>query len=435
MQSTRELRMTESDTTSTSSAQPNWPLAASDPACSERGLIAGHPRLTNLLVPGAGNLQYLASALHELGALNLFVYSHARSTTPESLGLPKERAINLWPKEYLVRGHLRVTGWRFANMLFPIYHRIWASGVLRYWRPAPVIHVLLWGASRRVLERAGTEGSATLGLVANSHPDVFRRLLAEEADRIGVKHAQSGPGLEPMILEEVARCHHLHVESEFVRRSYAAAGVPAERIHVVRPGKDLRRFYPRLPEEAAAADDQFRVLCVGAISLRKGQLHLLEAWRQLALPKAELTLIGGVVEEIEHLVRPYAGQFRHIIRAEELRPHFVRSSVMVVPSIEDGHAHVVGEALACGIPVITTVNTGAADYIHDGVNGFIVPAASPEALAEKLLALYCDRDLLGALEHGARATIRTVGSWADRARDLADLYRRIAPRGWSSGER
>lgn len=398
-----------------------------------RGNGANGRMLTNLLVPGAGNLQYLATALHRLGVLNLFVYSHARRTTPAFLGLPKERAINLWPKEYLVRGHLMLMGWRFSDALFPFYNALWEQGVFRNWRPAPVVHVLLWGAARNILERAAREGATTLGLVANSHPDLVARLLAEEADRVGVRHEPRRRRFERAVLEEVARCGHLHAESEFVRKSYLAAGFPAGRIHVVRPGKDLTRFYPAMPEERQA-DERLRVLCVGAISLRKGQLHLLEAWRRLGLVNAELTLIGGFFDkEFERRVQPYAGQFHHIVRAKELRSHFVRSSIMVVPSIEDGHAHVVGEALACGVPVITTTNTGAADYLRDGVNGYVVPIASPEAIAEKLLAVYRDRDLLASLREGARATIRTVGSWDDRARDFAALYRRIAPRRRSEG--
>lgn len=386
------------------------------------------PRLANLLVPGAGNLQQLAPHLHELGVLNLFVYSHRRSTTAASLGLPEDRALNLWMKEYLTRGHLKLIGWRHSEQLFPIYNAIWQAGVLRHWRPAPVVHVLLWGAAQRVLERARREGSVTVGLIANSHPLQLQQLLAEEAVRLGIPFERAKDHrLIDAVLGEVARCDHLQAESEFTKRSYIAAGFPAERIHVVRPGKELTRFYPASDAEEQEALSRFRVLCVGAVSLRKGQVHLLEAWRRLHLPNGQLTLIGGINAEVASIVRGYDGEFEHFGRVESLRPYFVRSSVLVVPSIEDGHAHVVGEALACGIPVIATVNTGAADYIRNGVNGYIVPVASPEAIAEKLEALHRDPALLRALREGARATIATVGDWRDRARDFAALYRRIAP--------
>lgn len=385
-------------------------------------------RLVNLIVPGAANLQHLARALHELDALNYFYYSHAWRTTPASISLPAERAINLWSKEYLTRGHLMAIGWRYADTMFPVYHKIFERGVLKYWHSAPVVHALLWGATRRVLARTKREGGTTLGLIANSHPEQLAQLMATEANRIGLPADRTIRQRDRNILEEVALCDHLHAESEFTKKSYIARGFSADRIHVIRPGKDLTRFYPTTEAERPDVNGTFRVLCVGAVSLRKGQVHLLEAWRRLALPDAELTLIGAMNAEIEPYVRPYADLFKHIGRAPELRPHFVRSAVMVIPSIEDGHAHVVGEALACGIPVITTINTGAADYITAGVNGYVVPVASPEAIADKLLELYRDRARLRAMQDAARGTISIVGSWMDRARDFADLYRRIAPK-------
>jgi glycosyltransferase involved in cell wall biosynthesis len=58
---------------------------------------------------------------------------------------------------------------------------------------------------------------------------------------------------------------------------------------------------------------------------------------------------------------------------------------MLFPSVEDGFALVVAEALACGLPVITTPNTGASDLIHPGENGEVVPIRDPQALAQAAL--------------------------------------------------
>lgn len=58
---------------------------------------------------------------------------------------------------------------------------------------------------------------------------------------------------------------------------------------------------------------------------------------------------------------------------------------MLFPSIEDGFAFSVAEALACGVPVITTPNTGASDLIRPGINGEVVPIRDPQALAQAAL--------------------------------------------------
>lgn len=385
--------------------------------------------LTNLLVPGAATLLQLAPCLDECGVLNWFVYAHARATTPQLIGLSDDRATNLWLKEYLVRGHLKLIGFRWSDELFPLYHRLWENGVLRRWRSAPIAHVLLWGAAPRVLAKARGEGSTTLGYVVNAHPRMVAELLAAEADRIGLKTAPTRRRLENAILEEVAHCEFLQCESEFVRRSFAERGYPREKIHIVRTGKDFSRFHPASEAEAKDIDRRFRVLCVGAVSLRKGQIHLLEAWRGLGLRNATLTLIGAMNADIEPMLRPFGESFDHVssVPNTRLREYYIRSSVMVLPSIEDGHANVVGEALACGIPVITTVNNGSADYIRDGVNGYVVSASSPAAIAEKLSMIYESPELLRSLREGARATMSAIGTWRDCANNLATLYRRIAP--------
>jgi len=64
--------------------------------------------------------------------------------------------------------------------------------------------------------------------------------------------------------------------------------------------------------------------------------------------------------------------------AERLRG----ADIFVLPSLEDGFARTVTEALACGLPVISTPNTGASDLIQSGVNGEVVPIRDPQAIAD-----------------------------------------------------
>jgi glycosyltransferase involved in cell wall biosynthesis len=64
---------------------------------------------------------------------------------------------------------------------------------------------------------------------------------------------------------------------------------------------------------------------------------------------------------------------------------FQSSDIFLFPSLEDGFGYVVAEAMACGLPVITTKNTGASDLLQPGVNGEIVPIRDPAAAAEAAL--------------------------------------------------
>jgi glycosyltransferase involved in cell wall biosynthesis len=152
-------------------------------------------------------------------------------------------------------------------------------------------------------------------------------------------------------------------------------------------------------------------------------LYLLEAWKKLRLPKAELLLIGGVSHEMASILRRYRG-VRHIsnVSNSELREYYARSSVFVLPSLEDGFAVVCAEAMACGLPVITTVNTGASDIITDQKDGFIVPIRSPDAIAEHLELLYRNDELRQEMSAAALAKAQTQLSWQRYAAHLRKFY-------------
>jgi glycosyltransferase involved in cell wall biosynthesis len=130
--------------------------------------------------------------------------------------------------------------------------------------------------------------------------------------------------------------------------------------------------------------------------LRKGTPYLLEAFRLILKkePRAILRLSQIVRQDAREILRRYADlpidwAPHYNLRLEDERKGYVErfqtSDIFVFPSIEDGFAIVVGEALACGLPVITTRNTGASDLIQPGENGEIVPIRDPEAIAEAVL--------------------------------------------------
>jgi glycosyltransferase involved in cell wall biosynthesis len=93
----------------------------------------------------------------------------------------------------------------------------------------------------------------------------------------------------------------------------------------------------------------------------------------------------------------------------ELHRYYSQGSVFVMPSIEEGIALVQGQAMACGLPVIATTNTGAEDLFTDGIEGFIVAIRDPEAIREKLLLLYQSPDLREEMSQAALRRVRAMG--------------------------
>lgn len=377
----------------------------------------------NIAVCGRFHFGGYVRYVHERGRLHRFYYSHRLGTRARDLGVPQDRLVNVWAKEHLTHAHLRLLGDATAAELFARYQDIWERGVLRRWSSAPILHAMLHGGERRLLARARADGSAVLGEPVNTHPRELVELLDEERRGLGLEPVGRLRTWQRRIEEEVHACDRLLVASRFIGDSFVRAGFDPDRVDVIPYGVDLTRFAPLAAED----DGVFRVICVGQISPRKGQAHLLEAWRRAALPNAELVLVGAVRAGMEQVLARHAGAFTHIDRVPnaQLREWYGRSSVFVLPSIEDGFAVVCGEALACGLPVVTTQNTGAAEILDEGVDGFVVPIRSPGVLAERLELLYRDEDLRRHMGEAARAKAATL-SWERYAERLCDLYDRTA---------
>ncbi len=226
------------------------------------------------------------------------------------------------------------------------------------------------------------------------------RLLSEEVAR----HPELAASASWADAATVARCREeartadrIFAPSEYVRDTLTAAGVDAARIALLPYGVDVARFRPA----PRAPDGRFRVLFVGQIGARKGVRYLLEAFRHAALPESELVLAGAVAGDGAWL-RPYRGLYRHIAHVpyHEVHTLYRDADVFVFPSLHEGMALSVLEAMASGLPVITTHNAGAP--VRDGAEGFVVSIRDAAAIRDRLRALHADAALRQRMGESAR---------------------------------
>ncbi|MBU1109746.1 MAG: glycosyltransferase family 4 protein [Candidatus Riflebacteria bacterium] len=202
--------------------------------------------------------------------------------------------------------------------------------------------------------------------------------------------------IEQCTLEALA-ADKIMVASEYVKESLIKNGVSPLRIIINPYGADITRFYPALKRD----ENIFRILFVGAIGQRKGIKYLLEAFKRLRLPNAELVLVGGIVGSGIGL-EPYRGLFRHVqnVPHHEVHTVFQSADIFVYPSLHEGSALAIYEALASGLPVVTTPNAGS--VVRDGEEGFIVPIRDIDTLMAKILLLYQNEDLRVKMSQQAR---------------------------------
>ena len=231
-----------------------------------------------------------------------------------------------------------------------------------------------------------------------------RKIAEEERERLpgwaGTLNALADPA-EKLARkdEEITAADLVVAPSQFVARTLEL--FPGKKRVVVNSFGVPARVAPA--REEPKPGEPLRVLYVGGLTQRKGVAYLLEAVEK-AGSAVTLTLIGRKVGE--SAARDKAcEQYRWIpsLPHGEILAAMREHDVFVFPSLFEGQALVLGEAISQGLPVITTPNSGGEDILRDGVDGFIVPIRDPDAITERLLQLHADRGLLRQMSENARA--------------------------------
>lgn len=246
----------------------------------------------------------------------------------------------------------------------------------------------------------------------SSHIVEQDQLLREEFERQG----QSFVGIDPWVIEreqaEYDQADLITVPSEFVRQTFLAQGVSAEKIAKVPYGVHLQQF----EKIAEPPPDYFDVVFAGNAPFRKGLPDLLQAFSDFKHPRKRLTIVGNVAGEMgKYLARHHVSDsvvFTGHCPLPRLKEIFSRSHVMVLPSIEEGLALVMAMALACGCPVIASEHTGARDLFDDGEQGFVIPIRSPSAITERLETFVDKPELRARMSEAALTLVHErLGGW------------------------
>jgi glycosyltransferase involved in cell wall biosynthesis len=219
------------------------------------------------------------------------------------------------------------------------------------------------------------------------------------------------------------------VPSEFVRSTLIDHGASTASIAVVPFGSPL----PLSESPICSTTGPLRVLYVGSLGQRKGLSYALDAVAALG-SQVSLTLIGRVTTphcrplvaalERHHWIE----SLPHPQILEQMRLH----DVLVLPSLFEGYALVISEALSQGLPVLTTPNSGAALTIRDGVEGFIVPIRDSQAIAERLQQLADNREQLAAMREACLRRAEEL-SWAGYEKGLVQAVSQVLQQFQPSG--
>lgn len=235
-----------------------------------------------------------------------------------------------------------------------------------------------------------------------------RAILGEEAERqpewaSTIKGNRDSPEKTRRKDEELSLASVVFVASSFTRRTLEAAPEFHAPVAVVPYGAPA--VPPAAERPKTDAPPNLRVLFVGSLGQRKGLSYLFDACRRLG-SAVQLTVIGARPQETCPALDRELATVRWISSAphDRILAEMAAHDVFVFPSLFEGFGLVLLEAMAMGLPIITTAHTAGPDLIDEGRQGFIVPIRDATAIADKLDLLQRNPDLRRTM--GREASLR-----------------------------
>jgi glycosyltransferase involved in cell wall biosynthesis len=253
-----------------------------------------------------------------------------------------------------------------------------------------------------------------------------RQLLGEEAVRLPGWKITLGGGVSDSEVKLNRKAKELELAelvicpSRFIADSLPINARTTKKI-IIAPFGSPPAAFPKA--NTAAPGRKLRVLFAGSMSQRKGLGDLFAAMRLLNRTDVELVVMGMPQAPMDFYAKEFHGFIHEPVRSHAEVLELMRTcDVFCLPSIVEGRALVMQEAMSQGLPIIITPNTGGEDLIDEGVTGFLVPIRRADQIAEKIAWLADHRSVLSEMSHAAQAKASLL-TWEMYGKTIADAVR------------
>jgi glycosyltransferase involved in cell wall biosynthesis len=252
-----------------------------------------------------------------------------------------------------------------------------------------------------------------------------KRILADEERIGGGRVEQPSDWIIAREEREYELCDLIHVLSPFAIETFQQAGVPSDKLFTLLLGANVSAFKPapKVIEDRCgrlAAGEPLRIICTGNFSRQKGARCWLEMFKEPGL-LGKFRFVGTITKDGAKIARSLAqrAEFRAKVPQSKLPNEYAWADMFVLPTLQDGFAVVVAQALASGLPVITTTSCGASALVENGLTGWVIPPNRPDVLAERIQWADLHRDELKAAVH--RLSDRELSrDWSEVARQFLE---------------
>lgn len=268
------------------------------------------------------------------------------------------------------------------------------------------------------------------------HPELFELLDSKFIVSLRGAHINYSPILD-LKLADAYRKYFPHIDgfhavSEDIGREATKYGAEKNKIKVIHSSIKDELFL--MESEVYKSGNTLDIISIGRFHWKKGYHYALDAMKILNDSKINFTYSiiaqGKIPEEITFLIDEYglADKVNIIpgMKHDELIKKLQSSHLLILPSVEEGIANVVLEAMATGIPVLTTDCGGMDEVVNDRINGYIVPVRDPVLLSEKIKQfINSDFEFKTELVKKAKNTIKEEFSADKQMREFSEFYNSI----------
>jgi glycosyltransferase involved in cell wall biosynthesis len=365
-------------------------------------------------------LHHTAKAFENSGALCGYWVSNANIT-----GIDEKRYRRIWPYHVLKK--------LFYHLPSPSvdeWSRWWFLPAYDAWvrrqRIPDDCNIVMgpMGSCESLFRLADRQGRRVLKVfdAPNSHPKTCVKLWQDECDAFMPRYRVPFPAwVVARISREIEAADLILCPSDFVKESMIAHGVDERKCLVRHFGVDTSIFQPRvaIPEPPV-------FVTVGSVCLRKGHQYLFPAFRRFkeSHPGARLVCIGGLRPDFHKEWPKWMRDVEHhsFMDHAAIAGLLKSATAFVLASVEEGFARVLSEAMASGLPIIATHETGITTVTKHGEAAWIVPARDTPALQDALQTLADDRNLNERMGRRALEIGRQRNTWQDYGNDILRAF-------------
>ena len=373
-----------------------------------------------ILVGGRFHAFDLAYTLEKRGYLLNLITSYPKWKIREHFNIDKKKIKTVILKEIIERIiiKLKLTHYlAFLSVYLNKYFEYFASKKVNYKNTDILIG---WsGFSYKTFQKSKDYNLIKILERGSSHIQFQSEILLEEHKRFNIKFKINDNEINQEI-KEYNLADYISIPSTFVKKTFLLKGFDEKKLILTPYGVNLNDFYSKEKK-----DNIFRFIYVGTLSVRKGLWYTLKAFNELNLPNSELILVGSVDRNFLPLLKEFTSNkkikiFNHISQIKLVEFYNI-SDVFVISSIEDGFAMVIPQALACGLPVLCSENSGGSELIKNGINGYVLSIRDIDELKKKMNLLYEDKKHYIFLKESLTKQAKQL-SWDRYGDSIVDRY-------------